>query len=240
MQTLIPVRAANLAAEEATQVARNNLKLQWASEGTAGKASLDALRAKVEKVLGDQSSTPEDSKGSLASVQGECDAFDMASLEALSAKLEAELIFENEHCPLTIEQVRGGLQSLSVQISAADATFTNQILTRDATNITDEQMDEFQASFNHFDKDKSGALDQKEFRGCLLSLGVDIPGVPTGDDVTFREIWTRVDPNGDGKATFSEFVNYMSLERADASTKDDLLEQFQILSGAFRNNIPIQ
>ena len=39
----------------------------------------------------------EERKASLAAVQAECDTFDMASLEALSAKLEGELIFENEH-----------------------------------------------------------------------------------------------------------------------------------------------
>lgn len=36
-------------------------------------------------------------------------------------------------------------------------------------------MKEFRESFDHFDKDKSGALSDLEFRGCLLSLGVDIP-----------------------------------------------------------------
>ena len=45
-----------------------------------------------------------------------------------------------------IEQVRGNLNSLSVKIQSVDASLTNQILTRDATNITEEQMEEFKAS----------------------------------------------------------------------------------------------
>ena len=63
---------------------------------------------------------------------------------------QAELIFENEHCPLTIEQVRGNLNSLAVKLQSVDASLTYQIMTRDATNITDEQMEEFKAPVKPF------------------------------------------------------------------------------------------
>jgi Ca2+-binding EF-hand superfamily protein len=122
-----------------------------------------------------------------------------------------------------------------VKVQSVDASLTNQIMTRDATNITDEQMDEFKASFNHFDKDKSGMLDQLEFRGCLLSLGTDIPTIATeGDDAKYEAIWQQVAGGGGGEAagaSFPAFVAFMAAERADAGTKDDLLEQFQILAG---------
>lgn len=217
------------------------MKLKWAEEGTAGMAAIANLHAEILKVSINQDSTPEENKDGLKALSDQCDAFQpsMTSLETLSAQLEAELIFENEHCPLTIEQVRGNLNSLSVKIQSVDASLTNQILTRDATNITEEQMEEFKASFNHFDKDKSGYLDQLEFRGCLLSLGMDIPQIAAeGDDAKYEEIWSRVstqvDSNAEddnGQASFNDFVAFMAAERADAGTKDDLLEQFEILSG---------
>lgn len=179
VEALVPTRAVDLDAEAAKQEARNALKLKWAEEGTAGMAAIANLHAEILKVSINQDSTPEENKDGLKALSDQCDAFQpsMTSLETLSAQLEAELIFENEHCPLTIEQVRGNLNSLSVKIQSVDASLTNQILTRDATNITEEQMEEFKASFNHFDKDKSGYLDQLEFRGCLLSLGMDIPQI---------------------------------------------------------------
>lgn len=60
-----------------------------------------------------------------------------------------------------------------------------------------------------------------------------------GDDAKYEEIWSRVstqvDSNAEddnGQASFNDFVAFMAAERADAGTKDDLLEQFEILSGA--------
>lgn len=49
-----------------------------------------------------------------------------------------------------------------------------QILTRDSKGITEEQMNEFRMSFNHFDKSRTRRLEPKEFRSCLISLGYNI------------------------------------------------------------------
>ena len=42
------------------------------------------------------------------------------------------------------------------------------------TGITNEQLDEFRKSFNHFDKNRSRRLEPKEFKACLVSLGYNI------------------------------------------------------------------
>ena len=93
-------------------------------------------------------------------------------------------------------------------------------------------MKEFRESFDHFDKDKSGHLSDLEFRGCLLSLGIDIPAeaIP-GQDAEFDRIMARVDPNRDNKISFAEFTAFMSEERADAETKDDFVAQLTTLAG---------
>ena len=49
-----------------------------------------------------------------------------------------------------------------------------QILTRDSKGISEDQMNEFRMSFNHFDKNKSRRLEPKEFKACLVSLGYKI------------------------------------------------------------------
>lgn len=49
-----------------------------------------------------------------------------------------------------------------------------QILTRDSKGISEEQMNEFRVSFNHFDKNRSRRLEPKEFKACLVSLGYNI------------------------------------------------------------------
>ena len=50
----------------------------------------------------------------------------------------------------------------------------NQILTRDSKGITQEQLNEFRASFNHFDKSRTGRLAPEEFKSCLISLGYSV------------------------------------------------------------------
>merc|ERR1712203_151081 len=48
------------------------------------------------------------------------------------------------------------------------------ILTRDSKGITQEQLNEFRASFNHFDKSRTGRLNPEEFKNCLISLGYSV------------------------------------------------------------------
>ena len=49
-----------------------------------------------------------------------------------------------------------------------------QMLTRDSKGLTEEQLNEYRASFNHFDKSHRRSLDAKEFRNCLISIGYNI------------------------------------------------------------------
>ena len=47
---------------------------------------------------------------------------------------------------------------------------------RDSKGISEDQISEFRASFNHFDKDRLG-LDAEQLRACLISVGYNIrPG----------------------------------------------------------------
>ena len=48
------------------------------------------------------------------------------------------------------------------------------MLTRDSKGLTEEQLNEYRASFNHFDKSHRRSLDAKEFRNCLISIGYNI------------------------------------------------------------------
>ena len=54
----------------------------------------------------------------------------------------------------------------------------NQIIIRDTMGLTEDQLKEFRASFNHFDRDGSGQLEKNEFRSVLLSLGYELGSDP--------------------------------------------------------------
>lgn len=70
-----------------------------------------------------------------------------------------------------MQTLRAAWRQLNTNISRSINEMENQILIRDTMGLTEDQLREFRASFNHYDKDNSGQLDKNEFRSCLLSLG---------------------------------------------------------------------
>ena len=61
----------------------------------------------------------------------------------------------------TMETLRVGWEQLLTSINRTINEVENQILTRDSKGISQEQLNEFRSSFNHFDKNRWGELDKK-------------------------------------------------------------------------------
>ena len=89
----------------------------------------------------------------------------------------------------TMETLRVGWEQLLTSINRNINEVENQILTRDSKGITQEQLNEFRASFNHFDKNRTGRLAPDEFKSCLVSLGYSI-----GKD---RQVYSSISPGLD-------------------------------------------
>ncbi|KAK2513234.1 hypothetical protein Q9966_016192 [Columba livia] len=144
-----------------------------------------------------------------------------------------------------MEHIRVGWEQLLTTIARTINEVENQILTRDAKGISQEQLQEFRASFNHFDKDHGGALGPEEFKACLISLGYDVEndrqkrGGSDADaragsslgDAEFSRIMSLVDPNGSGSVTFQAFIDFMSRETTDTDTADQVIASFRVLAG---------
>jgi actinin alpha len=233
---LIPEREAALTKESELVASKEALRVKWATDAKEVDDNLKAVAVKLHGVADqDIAAALEDLVAQVKQIVGELDAYykdAIPQVEALNKELEEAIILDNPHTTLTIDILRNTYFKLSQEAAALTSSFENQITIRDGTNITEDQMREFRESFDHFDKDKSGHLCDLEFRGCLLSLGMDIPAeaVP-GDDDEFERIMMRVDPNRDNKISFAEFVAFMSEERADAETKDDFVKQLTTLAG---------
>jgi actinin alpha len=146
-------------------------------------------------------------------------------------QIQENLIFDNPLTNVTIEALRGSYNTLKNRVNSQINEFQNQILQRDAINITEEQMRDYEKSFKHFDKNSNGRLDRLEFRGVLLSLGFPIPQIPQeGKDDEFEAIWRRVDRDNEGTVCLEEFVAFMAEEAAGAESANDLLDAFKALS----------
>lgn len=102
-------------------------------------------------------------------------------------------------------------------------------MTRDSKGITQEQLNEFRGSFNHFDKNRTGRLTPDELKSCLVSVGYNIRNDRQGDS-DFRRIMTIVDPNNTGYVTFDAFLDFMTRESTDTDTAEQIIDSFRILA----------
>ncbi|XP_074516991.1 alpha-actinin-1 isoform X1 [Sebastes fasciatus] len=151
-------------------------------------------------------------------------------LEGDHQLIQEALIFDNKHTNYTMEHIRVGWEQLLTTIARTINEIENQVLTRDAKGISQEQLNEYRASFNHFDRDHSGTLGAEEFKACLISLGFDIANDAQGEN-EFSRIMSIVDPNRMGLVTFQAFIDFMSRETADTDTADQVVASFKVLAG---------
>lgn len=150
-------------------------------------------------------------------------------LEKIHQEVQEQMIFENQYTQYTMETLRVGWEQLLTAIHRNINEVENQILTRDSKGITQDQLNDFRASFNHFDKQRSGRLAPEEFRSCLVSLGYSIRNDRQGDS-DFRRIMSLVDPNGTKYVTFDSFLDFMTRESTDRDTAEQILDSFRILA----------
>jgi len=236
VQQLIPSRLQTIDVEEQQQSSKEELRKAWAAVANEVNTWWAEKSADLKTV------SDVEADGSLEDRIAKADAYiaEIAAyheskypeLEELNKQIEDAVILENDYTHFTMEILRSKFYTVSMEGQSLKTDLENEVLLRDGNNISEEQMQEFKDSFKHFDKDKSGALSDLEFRACLISLGVpDIPTVPTpGEDGEFDRIKSRVDPNKDGKISLNEFIHFMSDERADVQEKDDFLEQLKVLA----------
>ncbi|KAJ8365599.1 hypothetical protein SKAU_G00144300 [Synaphobranchus kaupii] len=164
--------------------------------------------------------------------------------------IQESLVFDNKHTNYTMEHIRVGWELLLTTIARTINEIETQILTRDAKGISQQQMNEFRSSFNHFDRDFKGKLRRDDFKACLISLGhvgsdkqKKKGGMETDDfraclismgydlgEAEFARIMSLVDGNGTGVVSFQSFIDFMTRETADTDTAEQVIASFRILA----------
>ncbi|XP_039294284.1 alpha-actinin, sarcomeric-like [Nilaparvata lugens] len=150
-------------------------------------------------------------------------------LEKIHQAVQEGMIFENRYTQYTMETLRVGWEQLLTSINRNINEVENQILTRDSKGITQEQLNEFRTSFNHFDKNRTGRLAPDEFKSCLVSLGYSI-GKDRQGEIDFQRILAVVDPNNTGFVHFDAFLDFMTRESTDTDTAEQVIDSFRILA----------
>ncbi|XP_075892654.1 alpha-actinin-4-like isoform X5 [Nelusetta ayraudi] len=229
---LVPQRDRALQGELHKQNSNDELRKKFADKanevGAYSKAKMEEIGAKAIEMHGTLEKQLEDLKTYQESIISYTP--EINTLESIHQEIQEALIFDNPYTSYTMEHLRVGWEQLLTTIARTINEVENQILTRDAKGISQEQLIEYRASFNHFDKDHSGALKAEEFKACLISLGYDVENDKQGD-AEFARIMGIVDPNNSGAVTFQAFIDFMSKETTDTDTADQVIASFKILAG---------
>ncbi|KAG9510304.1 hypothetical protein GZH46_01160, partial [Fragariocoptes setiger] len=231
VQALIPERDQVLQRELARQERNEGLRRQFASRaniiGPWIESQMDGVAAIGMGVIGsleDQLDKLKQHELSAHQYRPQVD-----ELEKIHQEVQEQMIFENQYTQYTMETLRVGWEQLLTAIHRNINEVENQILTRDSKGITQDQLNDFRASFNHFDKQRLGRLAPDEFRSCLMSLGYSIRNDRQGDS-DFKRIMGIVDPNSTGYVTFDSFLDFMTRETCDRDTAEQILDSFRILA----------
>ncbi|KAI9536913.1 Alpha-actinin-4 [Dissostichus eleginoides] len=228
---MVPLRDTALQEELNKQNNNDSLRAKFATQANTVGAYIQAKMEEIGRISIEMNGTLEDQLTNLRDYQTSIMSYmpEINTLEGSHQLIQEALIFDNQYTSYTMEHLRVGWEQLLTTIARTINEVENQILTRDAKGISQEQLYEYRASFNHFDKDHSGALMAEEFKACLISLGYDVENNKQGDS-EFARIMSIVDPNNSGAVTFQAFIDFMSRETTDTDTADQVIASFKILA----------
>ncbi|XP_032882742.1 alpha-actinin-1 isoform X1 [Amblyraja radiata] len=232
VRQLVPQRDHALTEENARQQSNERLRKQFATQANVIGPWIQTKMGEIGRISIEMHGTLEDQLNHLQQYEKNIVNYKpkIDQLEGDHQLIQEALIFDNKHTNYTMEHIRVGWEQLLTTIARTINEIENQVLTRDAKGISQEQMNEFRASFNHFDRDHSGTLGAEEFKACLISLGYDI-GNDAQSEAEFGRIMNIVDPNNMGVVTFQAFLDFMSRETTDTDTADQVMTSFKVLAG---------
>ncbi|KAK7156068.1 hypothetical protein R3I94_006208 [Phoxinus phoxinus] len=232
VQQLVPQRDQALQEELARQQSNDHLRRQFANQANMIGPWIQTKMEEIGRISIEMNGTLEDQLTHLRQYEQRIIEYkpNIDQLEGDHQLIQEALIFDNKYTSYTMEHLRVGWEQLLTTIARTINEIENQILTRDAKGISQEQLHEYRTSFNHFDKDHSGVLQAEEFKACLISLGYDVETDKQGE-AEFARIMGIVDPNNSGAVTFQAFIDFMSRETTDTDTADQVIASFKILAG---------
>ncbi|XP_020642903.1 alpha-actinin-2 isoform X1 [Pogona vitticeps] len=226
VKQLVPVRDQSLQEELARQHANERLRRQFAAQANVIGPWIQNKMEEIARTSIDITGPLEDQMNQLKQHEHNIINYkpNIDKLEGDHQLIQEALVFDNKHTNYTMEHIRVGWELLLTTVARTINEVENQILTRDAKGITQQQMNEFRASFNHFDRKKNGLMDHDDFRACLISMGYDL------GEAEFARIMSLVDPNGQGTISFQSFIDFMTRETADTDTAEQVIASFRILA----------
>uniref|UniRef100_A0A8C7TDU3 Alpha-actinin-4 n=1 Tax=Oncorhynchus mykiss TaxID=8022 RepID=A0A8C7TDU3_ONCMY len=216
VEQLVPQRDRALQEELAKQQSNDHLRRKFANQANIVGPWIQTKMEEIGRISIEMNGTLEDQLVNLREYEQSIIEYkpNIDQLEGDHQLIQEALIFDNKYTAYTMEHLRVGWEQLLTTIARTINEIENQILTRDAKGISQEQLHEYRTSFNHFDKVRG------QHSLCMPCLG----------DAEFARIMGIVDPNNSGAVTFQAFIDFMSRETTDTDTADQVIASFKILA----------
>ncbi|KAJ6585261.1 actinin-like protein [Mycena capillaripes] len=144
----------------------------------------------------------------------------LRQVAAAEAECNAANVEENDYTVFTCQDLEFELELVVQSIAKKIAFIDNQIVSRNMSNLTPAQLEQFESTFRYFDKDETNTLNQSEMAAALASLGI----VYSDEDMNF--IYDQLQQDY-GAITFEAFINLLVDITEDQTSPEQLREAFR-------------
>ncbi|KAJ1978173.1 alpha-actinin [Dimargaris verticillata] len=201
---------------------KDGLMQAYAQLADKFQSTLTELSSEIAKLSGDlegQLAMVNRLASQLRPLEQQFQAIQQADRQCRQAHIE-----ENDYTAFNIEDLAFDLSLLKQALNKKLAFIENQIVARSMSNLTPGQLEEFESTFRHFDRDQSNTLSEAEFKASLESLGHYYT------DQEFQATFSKVARSGD-HVTFEQFINFLVSITEDQTTPEQLRHSFKVVAG---------
>lgn len=201
--------------------AKETLRRRFAGLANGFEARLREIGAATATLAGEL----EGQRARVKALQGDLVPLgeELRQLEAVENQCKEANVEENDHTVFTLDDLVFELELVTTSVAKKLAFIENQIVSRQHTNLTPAQLEEFESTFRYFDKDASNTLTLAEFNAALASLGI----VYVDEDV--EQIFLQLCEQF-GSVSYDAFLTFLREISEDSTSPDQLLEAFQGLA----------
>ena len=143
-------------------------------------------------------------------------------LNKIADELAAAEVRTNPYTEFSAPSMKARVSEVEASKKSKQAVLEKELLSKQHSTASPEQIEEFKEVFAHFDKNHTNSLSKLEFKSCLQSLGED----PTDDqmDALMRD-YADNDQIG-----FEKFLAYMIKITSDTTTESEISAAFRDLA----------
>lgn len=87
--------------------------------------------------------------------------------------------------------------------------------------LSEEQRRDIKEAFDLFDTESTGKIDTKELKVAIRALGFE----PKKEEI--KKMIAEID-KGDGKVSFEDFLDLMTIKMAEKDTKEEIMKAFKL------------